>query len=264
MEYNKSLNWALVFDRNNEEYNVKFVDIQNVDNSTNNTIDINKLNYNAAFSINNELIIKKVREILNTNIDLYPNIYELIKEQNLIASYLDKYILQNNVISKSFVIRTLNWLLNSAVFLAERLNLQPQYHNITNLVGIQNIPRCSYKFCSFKENCTYNYDKNKNGCYSDHYVYNMLTADIKIIIDYILANYSKEDNMTYNKELLKCINTLNFVIKHMYDEYNSVCMTINVDEYDNYFVNNKITEKKFKPVNKSSNPNKNKMKPKKK
>ena len=74
----------------------------------------------------------------------------------------------------------------------------------------------------------------------------MLTADIKIIIDYINVNYNKVEEFTYNKELLKCINTLNFVIKHMYDEYNSVCMTKNTADYDKYFINNKIVEKKFK------------------
>lgn len=247
--YNKDLSWYNVFDKNNSEYNIKFVDIANIDNVVNNSIDISKLNYNANFSINNELIVKKINDILDKNINTYPNNYELIKEQNLISAYLDKYILQNNIISKSFVLKILNWLLNSAILLSRKLNLEPQFHHIDNLVGLQNIPRCSYKFCSFKENCTYNYDTTKNGCYSDHYVYNMLTADIKIIKDYIEANHPNDEKITYNKELLKCINTLNFVIKHMYDEYNVICMTTEPSQYNKYFVNNKIVEKKFKKDN---------------
>jgi hypothetical protein len=244
--YDKTINWYNYFDNNNEEYNIKFIDISNIDNSSTKSLDINKLNYNTNFSINNELIIKKINDILLKTSNSYSNIYEYIKEQNLISSYLDKYILQNNIVSKSFIIKILNWLLDSVIFLSNKLGLQPQYHNITNLIGLDNIPRCSYKFCSFKENCNYNYDKTKNGCYSDHYVYNMLSADIKIIRDYILANNPVEENITYNKELLKCINTLNFVIKHMYEEYNSICLTIEPNQYDSYFVTNKISDKKFK------------------
>jgi hypothetical protein len=251
--YNKNTTWYNIFDNNNSEYNVKFINVTNIDNVINNSIDINKLNYNSNFSINNELIVKKIHDILEKNIDSYQNHYELIREQNLISAYLDKYILQNNIISKSFVVKILDWLLDTAILLSRKLNLEPQYHNITNLIGLQNIPRCSYKFCSFKENCTYNYDTTKNGCYSDHYVYNMLTADIKVIKDYIIQNHPNDEKITYNKELLKCINTLNFVIKHMYDEYNVICMTIDPSQYNKYFVNNKIVEKKFKKDNKKRN-----------
>jgi hypothetical protein len=247
--YNKEIQWYNIFDNNNQEYNIKYINISNIDNVVNNSLDISKLNYNSNFSINNELIIKKINNILDKNIQSYPSIYELIKEQNLISAYLDKYILQNNVISKSFVLKILNWLLDTSIFLSNKLNLEPQYHQVDSFIGLQNIPRCSYKFCSFKENCTYNYDSTKNGCYSDHYVYNMLTADIKVIIDYIELNHPNIEKITYNKELLKCINTLNFVIKHMYDEYNVICMTIEPSQYNKYFVNNKIVEKKFKKDN---------------
>ena len=89
------------------------------------------------------------------------------------------------------------------------------------------------------------FNNKYKGCYSDHYVYNMLTADIKIIIDYINTNNKTEEDITYNKELLKCINTLNYVIKHMFDEYNNVCLT-KTSNNDEFFMNNKINEKKFK------------------
>jgi hypothetical protein len=247
--YNKDIKWNKIFDKNNEDYFVKYIDISTIDNASNN-IDYNKLNININFSINNELMIKKIETILLADFKLYPNIYELIKDQNVLSSYLDKYILQNNIINKEYIIKMLNWLLDSSIYLAEKLKLQPQYHHVSDLLNTQNIPRCSYKFCSFKENCSYNYDLTKKGCYSDHYAYNMLTADIKVIIDYININYSKLEEFTYNKELLKCINTFNYVIKHMYDEYNSICMTKNINEYNSFFINNKILEKKFKKKNK--------------
>jgi hypothetical protein len=244
--YNIDIHWYNLFDNNNEEYNVKFINISSIDNIINNSIDISKLNYSANFSINNELIIKKINDILDKSLNIYTSIFELLKDQNLISAYLDKYILQNNIISKSFVIKILNWLLLTSIFLSKKLNLEPQYHYVDNYIGLQNIPRCSYKFCSFKENCSYNYDSTKNGCYSDHYVYNMLTADIDVIKKYIEFNYPNDEKITYNKELLKCINTLNYVIKYMYDEYSVICMTIEPSLYDKYFVNNKIYEKKNK------------------
>jgi len=105
--YNIEIQWYNIFDNNNQEYNIKFVNISNIDNVVNNSLDISKLNYNSNFSINNELIIKKINDILKKDIGYYPNIYELIKEQNLISAYLDKYILQNNIISKSFVLNIL-------------------------------------------------------------------------------------------------------------------------------------------------------------
>ena len=48
-----------------------------------------------------------------------------------------------------------------------------------------NVSRCSYKFCNYKDSCAYNYNKSKNLCYQDHYVHNMVCADIKVLLDYI-------------------------------------------------------------------------------
>ena len=40
-----------------------------------------------------------------------------------------------------------------------------------------------------------------------------------------------------NKEIVKCINTNSFVIKHMYEELHNLCMySKNKSEYDKYHV----------------------------
>ena len=45
-----------------------------------------------------------------------------------------------------------------------------------------------YKFCNYKDNCEFNYDKKGKKCNSDHYVHNMVEADCTSLIDYLLNN----------------------------------------------------------------------------
>ena len=69
-----------------------------------------------------------------------------------------------------------------------RLRLgQKEINNDKNQDPTQStITRCSYKFCSYQDSCTYNYNlKTKNLCYQDHYVHNMVSSDLKILLNYI-------------------------------------------------------------------------------
>ena len=73
---------------------------------------------------------------------------------------------------------------NSAKELSHRLKLKIYNHN-ENLIKKNKIIRNSYKFCSYKNSCNYNYNKNKKGCYADHYVHNMVFADVDVLIKYL-------------------------------------------------------------------------------
>ena len=87
------------------------------------------------------------------------------------------------------------------------------------------IGRCSYKFCTYKDNCVYNYNsKSKILCYQDHYVHNMVSCDLKILIDYTEFKYSESKIVSHNKEILKTINTLAYVINHMENELKTKCL----------------------------------------
>jgi hypothetical protein len=97
-----------------------------------------------------------------------------------------------------------------------------------------NISRCSYKFCNFKDSCNYNYNKSKNLCYQDHYVHNMVSADLKVLMDYIEQKYGSDQVVAHNKEILKTINTLAFVINHMESELKSKCMYLQENEIESY------------------------------
>jgi hypothetical protein len=97
------------------------------------------------------------------------------------------------------------------------------------------ISRCSYKFCNYKDTCAYNYNtKNKSQCYQDHYVHRMVSADLLILIEYITTKYFNETQIIPNKEILKSINTLSFVINHMENELKSKCMYIDESEWEKF------------------------------
>ena len=116
--------------------------------------------------------------------------------------------------------KCINILLTSTIILRDRLNLQKIVHKVKNYNNY--IPRCSYKFCNFKNECFYNYSqKTTNVCYQDHYVHNMVEADLIILKEYITLKFNENNLVVPNKEILKTINTLSFVIEHMYTELKS-------------------------------------------
>ena len=106
----------------------------------------------------------------------------------------------------------------------------------------KSIKRSSYKFCNFKDECKYNYTKGTKGCYAHHYVHNMVSADIASLLVFIRKNGKKNNN-----EIIKCCNTLSYVIKHMYNElynviyYSTGCIDCNNFHKNNYSVKRKST-----------------------
>ena len=112
----------------------------------------------------------------------------LLDEELEIIKLLSKYTLQNNYLNYTFFLKGLNIILETSNELSSRLKLQTVEHKVSNYNNY--IPRCSYKFCNFKNECFYNYNrKTKNVCYQDHYVHNMVSADLIILIDYIKEKF---------------------------------------------------------------------------
>ena len=60
----------------------------------------------------------------------------------------------------------------------------------------------------------------------------MVSADLVILEEYIDFKFSDKNLIVPNKEILKTINTLSFVISHMQTELNSKCLYLNEDECD--------------------------------
>uniref|UniRef100_A0A6C0H7Z5 Uncharacterized protein n=1 Tax=viral metagenome TaxID=1070528 RepID=A0A6C0H7Z5_9ZZZZ len=183
---------------------------------------------------------KKIKELIelskiyyNTNLFKNKNSLELIQKELEITKILTKYTLLNKDIDYSFLLSSLNILLYLSEILRNRLN-QEEYKCIKENKISDYIIRSSYKFCTYKDKCNYNYNINtKLLCYHDHYVHNMISSDLKIIINYI-NNKQINNEKPCNKEILKTINTINYVINHMENELNDKCAFEPINTWDNF------------------------------
>ena len=156
----------------------------------------------------------------------------LQKELDIIR-LITKYTLQNKNINYDFITNCLNILLGLSETLRNRLGQKEFNHEKMQNLTENTISRCSYKFCCYQDNCSYNYNfKIKILCYQDHYVHNMVSADLKILINYINLKYSKNNLLNHNKEILKTINTLSFVIDHMEKELKNKCRYLPEGEWE--------------------------------
>ena len=182
----------------------------------------------------NKLIDKIDEMVNNENLDNFlneKNSMELLSEEMMVIKLLSKYTLQNNYLNFEFFMKCLKILLKTTSTLSNRLNLPKINHKVKNYNSY--IPRCSYKFCNFKNECFYNYNtKTKNICYQDHYVHNMVYADLIILKEYIEIKFNENNLVVPNKEILKTINTLSYVIEHMHSELKSRCLYLNEDEIE--------------------------------
>jgi hypothetical protein len=195
--------------------------------------------------------LTKMNEIKNTydneNIETKystKNSIEILQKELEIIKLISKYSLQNNKLEFIFIITCLKYLFKLSEILRNRLkqapiNMNKSFNNINK--GFNNISRCSYKFCNYKEECTYNYNFNKktNPCYQDHYVHNMVSHDVDSLINYIENNYKNNSIIMHNKEILKTINTLSFVIGHMEGELKGKCLYNEPSEWEKFhYINN--------------------------
>jgi hypothetical protein len=162
----------------------------------------------------------------------------ILQKELDIIKLITKYTLQNKSLDYDFYINCLNILLSLSETLRNRLGQKEVFNEKIQQVFQENISRCSYKFCSYQDNCSYNYDmKTKNLCYQDHFVHNMVSTDLKILLNYINTKYnSGTSNILHNKEILKTINTLSFVIGHMELELRTKCLYLPENEWESCHV----------------------------
>jgi hypothetical protein len=161
----------------------------------------------------------------------------ILQKELDIIKLITKYTLQNKNLEHDFFVATLNVLLVLSDTLRTRLGQKEIHHDKVQYTDNLPIVRCSYKFCSYQDNCTYNYNlKTKNLCYQDHYVHNMVSADLKILLDFIKQKYDKTKTIPHNKEILKTINTLSYVIGHMETELRTKCLYLPENEWESCHV----------------------------
>jgi hypothetical protein len=155
--------------------------------------------------------------------------FKLIQEETKLVKLISKYSLQQSKYQVKFLLKILNLLYKLSEELRRRLK-QPEI--IHKPKADKLIVRCSYKFCVYKHNCDYHYKRRK--CNSDHFVHNMVSADIKVLINYF--NDKTEEQFLSNKEVIKSINTILFVISHMEDELGDSCRYQSPENWEKFHI----------------------------
>jgi hypothetical protein len=225
MEFFKYINSNIYKTIDNELIN-KINNIKNI-NNIESKIKEKEFEYETSINmINNYIENNNEKENLTKLLSL-----EILQKESQIIKLISQYCLQNINVNKVFLINTLELLIFMSNILQQRLK-QPNINIDDNKQGI---PRCSYKFCNFKENCVYNYQKKNTCCYQDHFVHNMVNHDLYVLINFIKSTFN-EDIIKINKEILKSLNTLSYVINHMETELKNKCMYLDKSEWDLYHI----------------------------
>lgn len=163
-------------------------------------------------SCDQELDLSQISTINKMNLDDQT----LIKYEVCITNLMRKNIKNNmdDMLLKDFSEKIL-WLIDASSILSSRNNLPLiQHSNDKN----NSIARSSYKFCNYNYECEFNYNKKKfNGCYAQHYVHNMVWADLCSLNEFI-NNNGVDKNVI---EIKKSINTISYVLNHMLEEINN-------------------------------------------
>lgn len=229
MSYNSDLNmqgsWCNMHDDFDDFDDFKDIhqkkeifEISNFSNNSNNSD--NSHNSNNSSNSNNSTNINKKPSNLNSNdqlsleeiltLDYSKNIdeLELLKYQIYVIGQLKKYLVSCVNNSSDFDIDShlpkLEWLSSSILFLAKKRSQK----DIKFRKKTDHIQRNSYEFCNLGSKCV-----NNNICNKKHIVYNYVHCDICELIRYLI----QKKNITI-KEIFTSINTINYVINHMYDE----------------------------------------------
>ena len=210
-----------------------------IDNIVNNKLIEDNNIVEDIFNIN-----KYIEIIEKKNIQLLDSL-ELLEFEFEISVNLNKYYFSYNNNNKSIIINLLNKILNICQILKEKLNMNTIQIK-KEIINKNNLPRSSYKFCNHKDACKFNYSKDKNKkCHNHHYVHNLLEYDIYTIIYYI-EHLITDNNLNNNQEIIKSFTTINYVIKHMYEELNNIKLYSKknecIEKYHQY--NCKIKNKK--------------------
>lgn len=175
-----------------------------------------------------KLISEIKKDKFTTSYLLNQNSLTLLETEKRII-LLIQYIFKIKDSKFDLFIKCLNIIYSTSEILRKRIS-QKEITNLKNNDTENSIPRCSYKFCKFKGDCKFFYSNVKKKCYQDHFVHNMVSVDIKNLSEYIKNRYNMTDTIMINKEILKTINTLTYVITHMYDELNSKCIYMKDEE----------------------------------
>ena len=199
--------------------------------------------------------LKDIDEIIKLNVEEIDDL-KLLEYNTILSGFLRKsiknyndFLLRSNVCSEiensnenelfdwNKNIRYLNWISSSCLYLSKKLNLPIVKNNFNKRKTL--IPRSSYKFCDYNYECEYNYDSKHNGCYAQHYVYNNVYSDIESLLIYFRTDKLNNYENINMKESKKCIDTISYVINHMYEELKNIVYYNNSVDINNLHIERK-------------------------
>ena len=188
--------------------------------------DIQKKNKNESNS--NEIKIEKCLE-LNLNVKKREELLVIMNYMSFISNKLRGIVRQKNPfinntdnINYNQLIQYLTWIYNASEKIKVNFVLKNRKELPNDLDNIKVFKTSSYKFCNFKDSCIIHKNKLKI-CDKNHFVFDMVLGDIKVLLDSIQMIESK-DNYLYNN-LLWILND-NIII------YNK--KTLEIKKIDNY------------------------------
>lgn len=206
------------------------------------------LNKNIDEPENKSYLKESIERLENGNIEKLHDI-EILQYQTNIANDLRKEMNEPQcTIEKTVLINVLDRLLNGSLWLSERLGLSMVHHKQITKDDIM-IPRSSYKFCNYNYECEFNYNlRRHSGCYAQHFVHNMIYADIYVLRNYVKFNYDNNQEK-YMNEIKKSVNTISFVINHMYDELKNAMSYYCIDKNEKMHIERTPKKNKKKRKN---------------
>jgi len=146
----------------------------------------------------------------------------LSEYQYYVAKHLNKYVKNCNDNEETFDydlhLHKIVWLYDVSKYLSEKFGQKIKLNKQNNKHKNQ-ISRSSYKFCKSNYECNYYYGvtRNNRGCYDQHFVHNLIYADIVSLYNYLVDNKNEGKQNNFD-EIVKCFNTITFVLNHMYEE----------------------------------------------
>lgn len=223
--------------------------------------DIQKKNKNE--SNNNEIKIEKYLE-LNLNVKKREELLVIMNYMSFISNKLRGFIRQKNPfinntdnITYNQLINYLTWIYTACDKIKVNFVLKNRKELPNDIDNIKVFKTSSYKFCNFKDSCIIHKNKLKI-CDKNHFVFDMVLGDIKVLIDSLKMIESKdslkiieskENNMysnllwilndniiIYNKKTMENKKIDNFNHKNNYD---------NLDDENQVFIDKNIIFKCF-------------------
>ena len=198
--------------------------------------DIQKKNKNE--SNNSEIKIEKCLE-LNLNVKKREELLVIMNYMSFISNKLRGFIRQKNPfinntdnITYNQLIQYLTWIYNACDKIKVNFVLKNRKELPNDVDNIKVFKTSSYKFCNFKDSCIIHKNKLKI-CDKNHFVFDMVLGDLKVLIDSLIIIESKDNNLynnllwilndniiIYNKKTTEIKKIDNFHQKNIYDNLN--------------------------------------------